>query len=397
MADPEHVEILNRGACAWNQWREEEPDVVPDLSEAEFFEEDLSGANLAGARLAFATLHRAILIEANLINANLYGADLRRAALRGANLTGANLVEADVRLASLVGVDLTGANVAGADFSGANLTGATLTGANLTKASLTRANLTGATLLEADLTGAICIGTTFTGATLKSCYVYGISAWDVNLDNAKQADLRITPTAPNVHLFPRIQFLTSTDETITEANITVDNLDVAQFLYLMLYNPKVRAVLDTITSKVVLILGRFSAERKPVLDALREALRSHTNGYIPVLFDFDPQQDKPVFETVKTLANLARFVIADLTDPRMVRSELGFIVSNLPTVPVQPIIEGNGRLPPEYGTWELYKSFLPVYRYADLPQLLASLTEVVITPVEGHVRARRLVDADSAK
>jgi hypothetical protein len=42
---------------------------------------------------------------------------------------------------------------------------------------------------------------------------------------------------------------------------------------LLLHNQKVRDVIDTITSKVVLILGRFTDERKAVLDALREELR----------------------------------------------------------------------------------------------------------------------------
>lgn len=40
--------------------------------------------------------------------------------------------------------------------------------------------------------------------------------------------------------------------------------------------------IETITSKVVLILGRFTAHRKPVLDALRTALRAH--DYSPILF-----------------------------------------------------------------------------------------------------------------
>jgi hypothetical protein len=34
----------------------------------------------------------------------------------------------------------------------------------------------------------------------------------------------------------------------------------------MLHNQKIHDVLDTITSKAVLILGRFTAERKAVLD-----------------------------------------------------------------------------------------------------------------------------------
>ena len=51
-----------------------------------------------------------------------------------------------------------------------------------------------------------------------------------------------------------------------EPEITVDNIEVAQFIYLMLNNEKVREVIDTITSKAVLILGRFTEERKPVLE-----------------------------------------------------------------------------------------------------------------------------------
>jgi hypothetical protein len=44
----------------------------------------------------------------------------------------------------------------------------------------------------------------------------------------------------------------------------------AQFIHLLLHNEKLQRVIDTITSKVVLILGRFSVlERKQVLDALR--------------------------------------------------------------------------------------------------------------------------------
>jgi hypothetical protein len=52
----------------------------------------------------------------------------------------------------------------------------------------------------------------------------------------------------------------------------VDNIKVAQFIYLLLNNEEVRNVIDTITSKAVLILGRFSDDRKPILNALRDAL-----------------------------------------------------------------------------------------------------------------------------
>jgi hypothetical protein len=105
--------------------------------------------------------------------------------------------------------------------------------------------------------------------------------------------------------------------------ITVDNIEVAQFIYLMLHNQKIRDVIDTITSKAVLILGRFTDERKPVLDALREELRKR--NYLPILFDFAPSSARDITETVSLLARMARFVVADITDAKSISQELAVI------------------------------------------------------------------------
>jgi hypothetical protein len=72
-------------------------------------------------------------------------------------------------------------------------------------------------------------------------------------------------------------------------------------------------------------------------DPLRVALRGHPNHYVPVLFDFDLPTGKHILETVALLARLARFVIADITDPSMVRAELVLIAPTLPSVPIQPL------------------------------------------------------------
>src|SRR4029077_11573047 len=103
-------------------------------------------------------------------------------------------------------------------------------------------------------------------------------------------------------------------------------------IYLLLNNQKIRQVIDTITSKVVLILGRFTEERKRVLDAIREELRKH--DYIPVLFDFDKPATKDLHETITTLARMSRFVIADITDAKSIPQELVSIVEQLPSLPV---------------------------------------------------------------
>jgi hypothetical protein len=64
---------------------------------------------------------------------------------------------------------------------------------------------------------------------------------------------------------------------------------------LLLNNSKIRNVIDTITTKAVLILGRFTPERKTTLDALRDALRSH--NYLPILFGFEKPTNRDFTET----------------------------------------------------------------------------------------------------
>jgi hypothetical protein len=73
-----------------------------------------------------------------------------------------------------------------------------------------------------------------------------------------------------------------------------------------------------------------------MLDSIREGLRE--SGYIPVLFDFDRPKSRDTHETVGTLARLARFVIADITNPRSIPQELVSIVEQLPSLPIQPIL-----------------------------------------------------------
>jgi hypothetical protein len=110
-----------------------------------------------------------------------------------------------------------------------------------------------------------------------------------------------------------------------EPEITVNNIEVAQFIYLLLHNEKIRDVIDIITSKAVLILGRFTPpKRKAVLDALRDELRKR--DYLPILFDFEKPDSKDLTGTVSTLAHMARFIIADLTDPSCIPYEVAKVI-----------------------------------------------------------------------
>jgi uncharacterized protein YjbI with pentapeptide repeats len=100
MANNEHLAQLKQGVGHWNQWRQENPRTVPDLSEANLFAEDLIEADLSRANLRGADLGGTYLSGANLVKADLSEAHLYGANLVWANLTEANLFEVDLRDAS---------------------------------------------------------------------------------------------------------------------------------------------------------------------------------------------------------------------------------------------------------------------------------------------------------
>jgi hypothetical protein len=369
----------------WNSWRNQNPSITPDLSELDVTQSaaeawnywrkqstpttenwscytppNLSGSNLAKAYFAEANLADVNLSRANLIEVRLYKADLTRADLTGADLTEAWCYESSLWGALLTGANLTKAYFERTDLQAAHMPGANLTDANLRQVDLSGANLSRADLTRADLTQAKLVKTDLKGATLTGCRIYGISAWSLELEGAKQWNLNVSDDG--------------------EPDVVVDNLEVAQFIYLLLNNEKLRQVIDTITSKLVLILGRFTAERKPILDAIRDALRQH--GYLPILFDFEKPASRDLTETISTLAHMARFIIADITEAKSIPQELQAIVPNLPSVPVQPLLLSSDY---EYGMFEHFKKYpwvLDTYYYDTPNELLASVEDKIIKPAD---------------
>src|SRR6266566_9179534 len=100
------------------------------------------------------------------------------------------------------------------------------------------------------------------------------------------------------------------------------------------------------------------------------------------LVAFNKPARRDITETVSTLAHMARFVIADITDAKSIPQELMTIVPNLPSVPVLPLILNSQH---EYGMFEHFTRFpwvLPLYRYMDEVSLLHSLKEKIIAPAE---------------
>ena len=69
MANKQHLDILKRSVDAWNEWRQENPSLSPDLARADLSQADLAVANLVGCRM----------LGVDLVGANLRSADLRTA------------------------------------------------------------------------------------------------------------------------------------------------------------------------------------------------------------------------------------------------------------------------------------------------------------------------------
>jgi hypothetical protein len=345
MADAEALAVIRQGSEAWQRWRIDRPgnmSLVTDLT----YISDPTYRSLS-PELARTMPHPNYvdLTETDLRRLVLRGADLQGVAFRGSNLEGA---------------DLCGADLFRADLSSTNLRGANLSEARIVEASLEYAQVTGAN---------------FTNAHLDDCDIYGISAWDVTLKGTSQTNL-----------------------WFAGRRIALDGLETAQFMYLALDNQRLRSTIDTLALKAVLILGRFTLARKRVLDAIRDGLRHH--GYVPMMFDFEKPATRNYTETVSTLAHLSRFIVADLTDAKVVLQELERTVPHLPSVPVQSILAAGFERNEIVSDLDDYPWFLPTFVYADQSTLLEQLKTSVIDPVEAKVsaiRARRAFNTWKSK
>ena len=255
----------------------------------------------------------------------------------------------------------------GADFSDANLLNAVLYRGIMTECKFYNTDLRGADLSESDLSRSSFIQSDLTNANITGAYVYGIGVWDVQKEGLAEKDLVIVESG--------------------KPEITVDDLEIAQFIYLLLNNQKFRDVIETVTSKAVLILGRFTEERKKTLDAIRDELRNR--NFLPILFDFEKPDNRDLTETVSILAKLSRFVIVDLTDPNSVPHELATLVPVSRSLPFASIMLKGQKPYPLFQDFSSYSWVLPTFEYESEAHLIENLTECVIEPAEKKVQEIR--------
>jgi len=289
------------------------------------------------------------MIDANFNNAALVLADLRYGRMQRVNFSSTEMDKADLNDSDLRNAKFNGAMLEEIELRGTNLEGAEFIGADLSTASLVEVNVK-----DVDFSGA---------------RVYGVSAWDMIGEPKSQKDLIISKR--------------------TEGNITTDELEVAQFLYLMYNNRKIRNVLNTIQTKSVLILGRFSPpERKEVLDALRDKLRE--KNLLPIVFDFDRPDDRDYTETVQTLAGMSLFVIVDVTSPKSTPLELEATVKQF-KIPYLPILDITVDSQPFAMLQDLQNSFhwvLKTRGYQGRDNLMENIDKLIKLAMDKHTELR---------
>ena len=434
----EQVRLLGQGAEAWNAWRARDPSVEIHLAGAKLADRDLRGIDLSGASLertsfagsdlrganfskaharyalfpgaklagadfsdsdlrdasfveanaAHARFDRAVMTKATLDRIQALAARFCRADLRGVRAVEASLFDCDFEGAGLDQADFTGALLDGAVLRAAALTGNKLTGAILRGADLRSAriedasayginlqgaDLTGATISNSDLSLATLVGARLDGTVLANVRVFGASIWNIDGKPARQDEIVITPQG--------------------QPRVTVSDLEVASFVYLLLNNEKIRNAIETIGAKGVLILGRFT-ERMHVLEAIRKEVSRL--GLLPIVFDFDRPTDRDFSETVMTLAGMSRFIVADITAPRSVPLELQVTIPNY-MVPFVPLIaEGERPFSMFEDLWKKYRDWvLEPLTYESVDQLVRVFEKAVVDPANDRREELRVRKAET--
>jgi uncharacterized protein YjbI with pentapeptide repeats len=343
------LDLLGRGVDAWNTFRTEHPDWLPDL-----VGQRLIGLDARGIDFSRSDLSSADLSDSTLSDARFRGCRLSGVRFRAATLTNATFREAELPFA---------------DFSGSFLHKARFVGANLRGVNLSGCDARETLFVQTNLEGALLNGSNFSRAQILGCRIWGLAGWDLALEGSTQRGLIVTR------------------EHSENPSLTVDDIEVAQFVHMLLRNANLRRIIDAVATRAVLILGRFVPERKSILEATRKLLKE--KGFVPIVFDFEGPQTRDTTETVSTLAHLSYFVIADITDVKSVAYELSQIIPHLPSVPVQPILQKGYTPFSMFEHLQRYPWVLELFEYGDVNDLLSTLSARLLGALEGSARKLR--------
>ena len=358
----DHIRLLKRGVTAWNQWRLENPFIQPDLSGIDLAGAQLSGINLSRTFLIGANFEKADLTNARFDEANLIAATLKEANLSGALLSSSTLTFTNFDLANLTSAFLSDARCFRASFLGA-----TLVNASLTESSFFETDLSGADLRECRFNYSRWVSSSFRNANLSNCRVHGLTAFNIDLSNALQRNLSISSPG--------------------EPSILVDNVDFAQFVFMILQTQLLHHLVSSIVARVVLVIGDFIPSRTSVLNALREELR--TQNYAPVVVQFPDSRKGEEPDKIAILSRLAKFIITDVPNSHDSTHQLKDLMAKV-NIPIQLIHQGTKQQYEALRQQIESPLLLRGSSYMDADELSALLRDRVIAEAES--RAQELLN-----
>jgi uncharacterized protein YjbI with pentapeptide repeats len=349
-----------------------------DLTNAELSECDLTRVCLVQAAIVHTKLHKAVLHKAEFLDARCYFADFSECEAPKANFFHAKLQRCDFTRANLEGASFRNADCLQSTFAYAKARTADLSEAGLIAAVFMETDLSGATLDHASLEGALLIRTDLSGARLRWTRTYGASVWEIVTDDkTEQRRLPIDPL-----------------DDSEEPMLLVDDIEVAQFLYLLRDHKRLGKIINALTRRLVLLLGPFKDGGLERLRAVAEGLKStelYEQKYWPVIFNFEQPDDRDLEEAARLLVGLSRFVIADVGGPS-VGHELAATVASF-HVPFVPIIRQGGKPYALFPSVAREDHVLPLVSYEDTGDLEGRLGKIVEAAEKERERLRAKLEA----
>ncbi|MGA2121286.1 MAG: pentapeptide repeat-containing protein [Methanoregula sp.] len=320
------------------------------------------GGELDGSKLTNGSFRNTQFQEITANNADFRGgefnkADINASTLKNSIFNGSNFSYASIFDTDFSDSDFFGCKFFGTELAHSNFTNVEFSGSDMTYANLSESNFENSILNNVEFHGAILLDTTIDGANLSHSHIFGVSVWGLIGEPKEQLDLLITPW--------------------DEPAVTVDNIEIAQFIHLLLTNEKLKNIIDTVTSKVVLILGRFN-DRKIVLETIKNQLREM--DLTPIIFDFTKPGTRNLTETIGLLARMSKFIITDITDPKSVPHEIYSIIPHCPSIPIYPILEKKkNRIVKPYAMFADFKKYpwvSEIIYYEKIDEITGLLPEI---------------------
>jgi uncharacterized protein YjbI with pentapeptide repeats len=193
-----YISVLKEGVKTWNEWREKNPQIMPDLRGINFSGADFRNSLLTGADLRYSDFRKANLNKANLNEGMFEDADLRYTSIRNVVFSARQLIShaffSDEYLSDIdffynrfSEEDFGEPFFIEADLMGINLSDADLSGSNFRKANFSHADFTGADFKRASFQGATLNSVTLDGAYFHDALMIGV---DLSKSNVCEWDMR---------------------------------------------------------------------------------------------------------------------------------------------------------------------------------------------------------------